>query len=254
MPCSAFADYFGRGGIPGARQACKGPGRAKDPARFGIDMADSALLIYATADLHGYQDRLDRVADNVAALKPGVLVIAGDITGFGGAAAYLRRLNDLPVPVLTVRGNMDTQGVEELIGQCPNILSLHQREVTVDGVRFVGMGGTLPVPFSSRICLREKQMIDATDPLIEADSVLVAHPPPYGTLDEGIGNLHAGSRGVRRLILEKQPRMLICGHIHEKPGSAYMGKTLVVNASMGRSGGGALIALQAGTAPEVQML
>jgi hypothetical protein len=97
-------------------------------------------------------------------------------------------------------------------------------------------------------------MIAAMDHLIQEDSVLVVHPPPYGTLDEGLGNLHAGSRGLRRLILEKQPRMLICGHIHEKPGWAYIGKTLVVNASMGRSGAGALIMLSRDAVPMVRML
>jgi hypothetical protein len=217
-------------------------------------MTHSNLVVYATADLHGDYDRLDVIAANVTAMKPDVLVIAGDITGFRESAAYLRRLNDLPVPVLTVRGNMDAQGIETLIDSFPNMTSLHQREVTIDGIRFVGMGGTLPVPFRSRICLREQRMIEATDSLISTDSVLVAHPPPYGTLDEGIGNLHAGSKGLRRLILEKQPKMFICGHIHERPGWAFIGKTLVVNASMGRSGAGALLTLGRDAAPKVQML
>lgn len=217
-------------------------------------MPSTETTIYATADLHGYPDRLQRVAHRIEALKPDVLVVAGDITGFWESAGYLRLLNELPVPVLTVRGNMDTQGVEDIIEICPNITSLHQREVIVRGVRFVGMGGTIPVPFSSRICLREKQMIDGTDHLIHTDSVVVAHPPPYGTLDEGPGNLHAGSRGLRRLVLERQPKMLICGHIHEKPGWALVGRTLVVNASMGRSGEGALITTRGDEAPMVTML
>jgi hypothetical protein len=217
-------------------------------------MTDFVFTIYATADLHGCHDRMRRIADHVADLKPGVLVVAGDITGFRESFAYLRRLNDLPVPVLTVGGNMDGREMEKIIASCPNITSLHGREASIDGVRFVGMGGTIPVPFRSRICLREQRMIDEMAPLVREDCVLVAHPPPYGTLDEGIGNLHAGSKGLRRLVLEKQPKMLICGHIHEKPGWAFIGKTLVVNASMGRSGAGAIIALGAGAAPTVRML
>jgi Icc-related predicted phosphoesterase len=217
-------------------------------------MVNSEFTIYATADLHGHLDRLGRIEDNVVALKPDVLVIAGDITGHREPAAYIRRLNDLPVPVLTVRGNMDAQETERLLEQCSNVTSLHQKKVTINGVSFVGMGGTIPVPFSSRICLREKQMIEVMDHLIRVDSVLVVHPPPYGTLDEGFGNIHAGSRGLRRLILEKQPKLLICGHIHEKPGWALIEKTLVVNCSMGRSGAGALITLSGDAVPTVRML
>jgi Icc-related predicted phosphoesterase len=215
---------------------------------------DSKMNIYAVADIHGRQDRLDLIKNHVTLLKPDVLVIAGDITGHHEVLSLIGQLNDLPIPVLAVRGNMDSQEVEKLLEQYPNISSLHKKKVTINGVSFVGLGGTIPVPFCSRICLREKRLIEETDYLIERDSVLVSHPPPYGTLDEGFGNLHAGSRGLRRLILEKQPRMLICGHIHERPGVAFLAKTMVVNCSMGRSGAGAVISMNNGQAPTVSMI
>ncbi len=212
------------------------------------------MNIYAVADIHGRQDRLDLIKNHVTLLKPDVLVIAGDITGHHELLSLIGQLNDLPIPVLAVRGNMDSQEVEKLLEQYPNISSLHKKKVTINGVSFVGLGGTIPVPFCSKICLREKRLIEETDYLIERDSVLVSHPPPYGTLDEGFGNLHAGSRGLRRLILEKQPRMLICGHIHERPGVAFLAKTIVVNCSMGRSGAGAVISMNNDQAPTVSMI
>lgn len=223
-----------------------------DFQRHRINQAE--FTIYATADLHGHLERLDRVAKNVAAMKPDVLVIAGDITGPREPAVYIGRLNDLPVPVLAVRGNMDSQETVRLLEQCPNITSLHQKKTTINGVSFIGVDGTIPVPFSSRICLREEQTIETLDHLVRTDSVLVAHPPPYGTLDEGFGSFHAGSRGLRRFIVKKQPRMLICGHIHERPGWALIEKTLVVNCSMGRSGAGALVELCGDVMPTVHML
>lgn len=212
------------------------------------------MNIYAVADIHGRQDRLDLIKNHVTLLKPDVLVIAGDITGHHEILSLIGQLNDLPIPVLAVRGNMDSQEVEKLLEQYPNISSLHKKKVTINGVSFVGLGGTIPVPFCSRICLREKRLIEETDYLIGRDSVLVSHPPPYGTLDKGFGNLHAGSRGLRRLILEKQPRMLICGHIHERPGVALLAKTIVVNCSMGRSGAGAMIGMNDGQTPAVSMI
>ena len=212
------------------------------------------MNIYSVADIHGRQDRLDLIKNHVTLLNPDVLVIAGDITGHHELLSLIGQLNDLPIPVLAVRGNMDSQEVEKLLEQYPNISSLHKKKVTINGVSFVGLGGTIPVPFCSKICLREKRLIEETDYLIERDSVLVSHPPPYGTLDEGFGNLHAGSRGLRRLILEKQPRMLICGHIHERPGVAFLAKTIVVNCSMGRSGAGAVISMNNDQAPTVSMI
>ena len=38
-----------------------------------------------------------------------------------------------------------------------------------------------------------------------------------------------------------EPLLCICGHIHEMPGTEMHRKTLVINCSMGRGGGGALI-------------
>jgi len=213
-------------------------------------MIQSCLTIYAVADIHGRADRLEQIDHHVTTLKPDVLVIAGDIAGHHTAVSDIQKLNDLPVPVLAVPGNMDTQEVERLIETCPNIISLHLGEWTIKGVKFLGLGGASQIPFGLGISCREKTI----GSLIKEDSVLVAHHPPCGTLDEGFGNIHAGNRSLRRLILEKQPRMLICGHIHEKPGWAFVEKTLVVNCSMGRRGAGSLIILSGDDEPAIRML
>jgi len=128
---------------------------------------DSKMNIYSVADIHGRQDRLDLIKNHVTLLKPDVLVIAGDITGHHELLSLIGQLNDLPIPVLAVRGNMDSQEVEKLLEQYPNISSLHKKKVTINGVSFVGLGGTIPVPFCSKICLREKRLIEETDYLIE---------------------------------------------------------------------------------------
>jgi len=66
---------------------------------------DSKINIYAVADIHGQQDRLDLIKNHVTILKPDVLVIARDITGHHELFSLIRQLNDLPIPVLAVRGN-----------------------------------------------------------------------------------------------------------------------------------------------------
>ena len=53
---------------------------------------------------------------------------------------------------------------------------------------------------------------------------------------------------------DRQPRLFVCGHIHERPGRAVLGKTLVVNCSMGRSGAGAWIEMETDREPAVSML
>jgi Icc-related predicted phosphoesterase len=182
------------------------------------------------------------------------LIVAGDITHFTHPVPTIARLNDMTVPVLAIRGNTDLKRVERLIEKCPNITPLHLKKIVIDNVCFVGMSGTVPVPFSSRIGLREGPVLAKIMPLLNRDSVLVAHPPPWGTLDEVLGRFHAGCRSLRRIVSRVQPRLLICGHIHERPGTAFIGETLVINCAMGRTGAGAVIDLNIDQAPKVEML
>ncbi|HOO89504.1 MAG TPA: hypothetical protein PLA74_01645, partial [Syntrophales bacterium] len=65
---------------------------------------------------------------------------------------------------------------------------------------------------------------------------------------------HAGSAGLCKVVEKCQPRLCICGHIHERPGWEHLGKTLVVNCNMGKGGGGALVTYDGGDAVDVDML
>lgn len=103
------------------------------------------------------------------------------------------------------------------------------------------MRGALPLLFCSRLGLREQQIIKKSDSLVSSRTVLVAHPPPWGTLDKAFGRFHVGYHSLREIILSCEPALLICGHIHEQRGSEFIGTTLVVNCSMGQSGAGAMI-------------
>lgn len=89
---------------------------------------------------------------------------------------------------------------------------------------------------------------------MENGTVLVAHPPPRGILDEAFNRFHAGCSGLYNLIVRCQPRLFICGHIHERPGWKYIGDTLVVNCNIGRTGGGAMIEYDKGKDLKAVML
>jgi hypothetical protein len=212
------------------------------------------MRIYAVADIHGRQDKMALIRENIARFKPDVLVVAGDITHPARPQAGISQIGELPLPVLAIRGNSDRSRVESLIEEHPGIHSLHLREVSVNGVDFVGVHGTIPVPFRSRVCLREKRFREQLDPLLRGHSVLVAHPPPLGFLDEVLGRFHAGSKSILEIISRVQPALFLCGHIHERPGTAFVGKTLVVNCTLARKGAGALIEFEPGRVPEAMML
>ncbi len=199
------------------------------------------VRIYAVADIHGRLNRLGTIRDAIMGLTPDLLVIAGDITGYADSAGILSSLNDLSLPVLAVRGNTDSRRMEKLCGSYPNIDSLHLKKIVMEGLPFVGVGGAIPIPFSSRFRFREGHVEKALSSMVERDTWLVVHPPPFGIRDEVLGRFHAGCRSLARIIRKCQPRICICGHIHERSGVASMGETLVVNCNMAGRHNGALI-------------
>ncbi len=212
------------------------------------------MKIYAVADIHGLPDKLKLIKQTLTNTIIDVLVIAGDFSRYINPELIIKQLNNLPVPVLLVRGNADRIWTEKLIKKCSNISSLHLQKIAINQTCFTGIGGTIPVPFRSRIRFYEKHLLNMLSEIVNKESVMVAHPPPYGVLDRVFGKYHAGCKSLNRIIKTKQPRLFICGHIHEDPGFTTVGNTTIVNCSIGKSGAGALIHLHNNWKIDVTML
>jgi hypothetical protein len=213
-----------------------------------------AICIYAAADLHGSAARFEVVARQADRPEVQALVLAGDLVHYGRGHAILERLATLPKPVFVVRGNTDPVRIEKNIAAGPRMHSLHLKRRLYRRHPFVGVGGTLPVPFRSRIGWSETKMLKRLAPMLTTRSILVTHPPPWGVRDRVAGRWHAGSRGLRRLIEATNPAVLICGHIHEAAGIEWLGRTLVVNCALGRRRRGAIIRYDGHGMPNARML
>jgi Icc-related predicted phosphoesterase len=206
------------------------------------------------ADIHGKPEKIALIRKKTEALNPDALIIAGDVTNYANATDVVDQLNHMPVPVLAIRGNTDLKKVDHLLNDYPNTSSLHLKEHKIKGQKFVGVSGTMPVPFSSRIGLREKPIIHTLETLVDDSCVLVVHSPPRGVLDEAFGRFHAGCRRLYQLVVQRQPRLVLCGHIHERPGIATIGQTTVVNCTIARTGMGALVDFDPVGSVKVEML
>jgi uncharacterized protein len=201
------------------------------------------VRIYAAADLHAKTSRIDRVCSSVVSHDPDVIVIAGDISNYLNPGGVLTRLSELRLPVLVVRGNSDLTWHEKCFQRYPRIFSLHMKKKNIGDVPFAGISGTIPVPFRSRIAFFENHLLVKAAHFISRETILVVHPPPFGTLDRVLGKSSAGSKAVSKLISLCKPRVVICGHIHEDTGIETVDHTLVVNCSIAHGGNGAIIDL-----------
>jgi len=212
------------------------------------------MRIYAVADVHGKSTRIESIRKTISEFKPDVLVVAGDITNIRNSEAVIKQLDSMVIPVLAIRGNTDLPRVDGLLNHYPNTVCLHLKEYIINGIQFAGVGGTIPLPFRSQLALCENRVLKKFENLVNENTVLVVHPPPWGILDEAFHRFHAGSKGLYRFIHRYQPKLVLCGHIHEKSGSETIGKTVVVNCNVTRKNAGAIVELDVDEAPIVKMI
>jgi uncharacterized protein len=203
------------------------------------------MRLYAVADIHGRSDRMAAIKSNLEKYCPNVLVAAGDITTYR-KAPFVSVLGDLLLPVLAIRGNTDLERVESWFALKENVLFLKNRDVVLQETHFVGVSGTLAIPFRSRIAFCETAIWNRLAPRITPQTILIAHPPPWGCLDRVLGKYHAGCKSLEKVVRICQPALLICGHIHEDAGMDRLGKTLIVNCAMGSACEGAIIDIRNG--------
>ncbi len=203
--------------------------------------------LYAVADIHADHKAFETIGAVIRENKPDALIVAGDMAGRApwGKKSVIGRLAALPIPVFAVRGNSDSKDMERIINRS-SIKSLHLSSIKFGKANLVGVSGTLALPFASRIALRQKELFSALENMVGPDTILVAHPPPRGCRDGVLGRFKAGCSALAKLVEKRKPLLVLCGHIHENTGTAFMGKTLVVNCALGRGCKGALVDVDPG--------
>lgn len=187
--------------------------------------------LFAFSDPHAKLDAMERIVERAQGAD--LVVGAGDFGDRGrGATAALECLDALTCPILIVSGNHDR--LPELAAFAESrreVFLLHGTAVTLHGLDFVGIGSAIakrePSPNS------EWMHEDAAQQLLSAHdkaSVLISHTPPRGIADRHPSGQSGGSQSVREAIQRLQPRLCLCGHVHNAHQiQQHLGGTLVHN-------------------------
>jgi len=188
------------------------------------------LLLFS--DLHRDRQAVERLI--IAAAAADVVVGAGDFaTCRLGLQPMIDALSKIDRPAVLVAGNSET--ADELRVACrdwPQASVLHGSSTIIQDQTFFGLGGAVPpTPFGAwSFDLSEEE---ATHRLKDCPpaAVLVSHSPPWGAVDRDSRGRQLGSRALRRVVDDRAPRLVVCGHIHHSSGqSATIGTTTVINA------------------------
>jgi uncharacterized protein len=61
--------------------------------------------------------------------------------------------------------------------------------------------------------------------------IIVSHSPPLNCLDRTKFGQHIGSPALQKHVLELQPKLVVCGHVHEAAGVQTLGQSMVINSA-----------------------
>jgi Icc-related predicted phosphoesterase len=185
-----------------------------------------------------------------------LLIMLGDFTHLGPESQVeeiLSRAEEIKIRTLAVPGNCDPKPVQQVLEK--HGINLHSKSVEVNGLTFVGLGGSNTTPFNTPFELKEGEIEEELSALtcnLNDKWVLVTHVPAYGTcadlLPDGI---HVGSKSVRKIIERKQPLVALCAHVHEARCIDKVGKTTVVNPGPISNGYAAEVTLDKGVKVEL---
>ena len=187
------------------------------------------MKILAFSDLHLARRA---AAGLVSASAEADLVIgAGDFCNMRqGLDQAMDLLSGIAAPMVLVPGNAES--ADELrAAVSPGTTVLHGEAATVDGLRLFGLGGGVPpTPFGDwSFDLTEDAAAGLLSGCDGAD-ILITHSPPKGVADRTSQGASVGSAAIFAAIERIQPKLALCGHIHDCWGvRGTIGATEVVN-------------------------
>jgi len=196
------------------------------------------MKIVATADIHG------KLPDPLFVPKCDVFIIAGDISCMedhssryqnlwfaSNAWMWLENLilSEICGYILLIAGNHDF-GIESENGQVAmrhlpkRVTYLQDEGIEIDGKTFWGTPWT---EFLPRWAFQANTDGEAKEKLKDVPAnldVLISHGPPNGGYGDRLkyNGGYVGSLPLHECIIEKKPKIVICGHIHEGFGSYQM--------------------------------
>jgi len=188
------------------------------------------VKLLAFSDLHRDLEQGAKLVEMSA--EADVVIGAGDFASVHeGLEETIAALATIETPTVLVPGNNETaDALRAAAAGWSAATVLHGEATTIGGVEFFGLGAGIPVtPWEWSFDLDDDEAGRRLAACPEG-AVLVLHSPPRGHCDAAGDGTEFGSPALLRGIEAKQPRLAVCGHIHESWGCAStIGATPVRN-------------------------
>lgn len=206
------------------------------------------MKILQVSDIHGRLEAAERIFRKAEEVNADLIVIAGDITHFGGSSNALKILEIISKsgsPIFFVSGNCDSPELLSWQPESLNVHNLHGKMREFSGYLFLGVGGGSG-KFGTLTELEEDEFENVLK-VFRGEGVrliLITHSPPHGTEADYTGAKHIGSVAIRRFVEEVKPLLVCAGHAHEGRSITRLGNTVIVNAGPAKDGFCAIIEVE----------
>jgi Icc-related predicted phosphoesterase len=188
------------------------------------------VKLLAFSDLHRDLGQTATLVEMSA--EADVVIGAGDFASVHeGLGETIDALAAIEAPTVLVPGNNETEAaLREAASGWEAATVLHGGGTTIGGVEFYGLGAGIPAtPWDWSFDLDDAAATEMLAACPEG-AVLVLHSPPRGHCDSNGNGDHFGSPALLQAIEDKQPRLSVCGHIHESWGChSQIGDTPIHN-------------------------
>lgn len=189
------------------------------------------------SDLHSSTKQLSNTEVYLTKNKYDLLIFAGDFVNMGEpvwfADKFIAVIDKLKLPFLWVPGNNDFG--RSFYKLNAKYKSLEGKVVELLGRAFTGVGGS-PASWSGQYA--GESMIDKKK---IAGSIFISHVPPPGILTLQQKDLQTPPPKRR---FSDSPLVHICGHLHYRWGTAYLGQTKVIQLASLETGHYAIMDLE----------
>ncbi len=152
----------------------------------------------------------------------------------------VKKLCSYELPILILKGNMYTSRrgskvARAIFSKYKNLIYKKTGKVRIKGVNFILFDMIYEKHSHSYHTKAKLGGHKKREPKLNKmlkgnrDQVLLSHTPPFGYVDKTHSGKHIGSKILLNAIKKHQPKLVLCGHIHEARGQAKIGKTHVMN-------------------------
>jgi hypothetical protein len=211
-----------------------------------IAAAAAPTVFLAISDIHGQVDAFppDSLPDPACV---DVVLLAGDISegglrdqrGLARVNDWMQRMTERYRWVYWVPGNHDHGVVPDFWDRSPErrppwCIGLDRRVSGHDDYMYVGcsLSTCFDFPELARTWCNMTASEDEDRRRWEIPppaQIVLSHSPPLNCCDQATGGRYIGSPGLRDYIRRYEPRLVVCGHVHEAAGYGVIGRTPVFN-------------------------